>query len=336
MSILNWIGGHSLNFLDKLNWSPHQTPNSGSDCQVNPSSATTISLANATINSLDSNANATLTVAATDTFTIVGAPDAANPTGASTNSGKIVLNSASDLFLDGLFTNAGALYTLGGSDVWVNSSFSNHGAVHQSGDFTVGESHTGAVTNSATWLIAGAVDIAKGVAGGTFNNEGTLTRSGAGVSDVAVATTNSGSVSVNQGLLEFGSTVANAGKMTATGSVLELTRAVSGVGKLDIGTGGVMDILGGKDSGQTVDFLGTGSLKLGSAGVFAGHISDFKGSDLIDLMSTPATSKSFSGGVLTVMDGSIAVAHLHFNGSYSSSSFGLASDGHGGTLVKFV
>ena len=336
MSILNWIGGSSASFLDKLNWSPRVSPNSTSDCQVNPSGATAISVANATINSLDTNANATLTVVATDTFTILGAPDASNATGASTNSGTIALSSACDLFLDGLFTNAGALNTANASDVWVNSSFSNTGKVNQSGDVTVGQTHTGAVTNSATWSISGAHDIAKGAAGGTFTNEGTLTRTGIGVSDVAVATTNSGSVSVNQGKLEFGSTVANTGTMTATGSILELDKAVSGKGALDIGAGGVMDIRRGADSGQTVDFLGTGKLELESAGTFAGHISDFKGNDLVDLVSTIATSESFSGGVLSLFDGSTAVAHLNFNGSYATSCFSLTTDAHGGTLVHFV
>ena len=218
----------------------------------------------------------------------------------------------------------------------MNSSFSNTGQVNQSGDFTVGQTHAGEITNSATWSITGAHDIAKGVAGGTFTNEGTLTRGGTGVSDVGVATTNSGAVSVNQGKLEFSSTVANTGTMTATGSVLELTHAVSGAGALDIGTGGVMDLVRGKDAGQTVDFLGTGKLELESAGTFAGHISDFKGSDLIDLLSMAATRESFSGGVLTVFDGSAAVAHLNFNGSYSTSNFSLASDSHGGTLIKFA
>ncbi len=248
--------------MDKLNWRPQQTPNSTSDCQVNPASTAAISVGNATINSLDTNANATLTVVSTDTLTILGAPDASNATGASTNSGTIALSSACDLFLDGLFTNAGALNTANGSDVWVNSSFSNTGAVNQSGDVTVGQTHAGAVTNSATWSITGAHDIAKGAAGGTFTNEGTLTRSGTGVSDVGVATANSGAVGVKQGKLEFSSTVTNTGTMTATGSVLELTQAVSGAGALDIGTGGVMDIVRGKDAGQTVDFLGTGKLKL--------------------------------------------------------------------------
>jgi hypothetical protein len=285
---------------------------------------------------LDTNANATLTVASTDTFTILGAPDSFNATGASTNSGTLALSSACDLFLDGLFTNAGALNTAAGSDVWVNSSFGNTGKVNQSGDFTVGKTHTGAITNSATWSITGAHDIAKGVAGGSVTNEGTFTRTGTGISDVAVATTNSGSVSVNQGLLEFGSTVANTGTMTATGSVLELTHRVSGVGALDIGTGGTMDIIRGKDAGQTVDYLGTGNLALHTPGTFAGHISGFGGADLIDLVRTAATSASFSSGVLTVSDGSTAVAHLNFNGSYNTNSFSLASDGHGGPLIKFV
>jgi hypothetical protein len=53
-------------------------------------------------------------------------------------------------------------------------------------------------------------------------------------------------------------------------------------------------------------------------------------------LSTPATSASFSSGVLTVLDGSTAVVHLNFNGSYSTSSFSLVSDLHGGTLIKFV
>jgi hypothetical protein len=47
-------------------------------------------------------------------------------------------------------------------------------------------------------------------------------------------------------------------------------------------------------------------------------------------LSTPAISARFSSGVLTVLDGSTAVAHLNFKGSYSTSSFGLASDLHGG------
>ena len=343
MSLLKWIGGHGSNFTTSSNWSPQQTPTSTSDCQVEPLSPVAISAGNVTINSLVTDANVTLSIVPTDTFTILGAHDAANPTGASANGGTISLGSACDFFLDGQFTNAGALNTAAGSDVWVNSTFDNDHTINQSGDFTLGQSHAGTVDNDkgAVWSIHGAVDIAAGpVSGSSFNNAGTLTRNGTGVTDIGVATTNSGQVSVTGGQLEFLSTVANTGAMTATGATLSLDSAVSGVGALDVGTRGIVDVVSGADSGQTVKFLGTGKLELDTAGTFAGHVSGFGGADLIDLASTIATTKSYSGsltsGVLTVFDGSTAVAHLNFNGGYMSSSFSLGSDGHGGTLIHFL
>jgi hypothetical protein len=348
MSILNWIGGDSTNFLDKLNWNPQVVPNKTSDCLVQPSSPVTITVPNVTINSLATSANATLSVVSTDTFTLLGVPDSADPTGASTNSGTILLGSGSDLFLDGIFDNIGTLKTAGGSDVWVNSTFENDLKVSQSGDFTLGQSHVGTVINDtgAVWSIHGAHDILAGaVAGSTFTNMGTLTRGGTGVTDFGVAMTNSGHVTVNGGLLEFRSTVGNTGTMTATGgATLELDRAVSGTGVLDIGTGtgtaGTVNLVTGADKGQTVKYLGTGTLGLEHAGTFAGHISGFGGFDLIDLVSTIANGESYSGtssgGVLTLTDNGTAIAGLNMIGSFTTSSFSLGSDGHGGTLVHFV
>jgi hypothetical protein len=349
MSLLRWIGGHTTNFLDKFNWSPQAVPNKNSDCLVEPTSPVAITVPNdATINSLVTGADATLSVVSTDTLTILGAPDASNPTGASSNAGTISLGSASDLFLDGIFTNTNKLNTVAGSDVWVNSAFHNTGAVRQSGDFTLGQTHAGTVTNAAgaTWSMKGAVDISAGPApGSTFTNAGTLTRSGAGVSDIGVATTNTGHVTVTSGLLDFVSTVVNTGTMTAKGGTLELDRAVSGVGALDIATGslgarGTVDVTRGADKGQTVDFVGAGTLALDTPSTFGGHIKGFAGSDLINLTSTAATSESYSGtssgGVLTVFDGLNPVAHLNMVGSYSTSSFSLSSNGHGGELIHFV
>ena len=173
-------------------------------------------------------------------------------------------------------------------------------------------------------------------AGSTFTNAGTLTRSGNGVTDIGVATTNSGDVNVDSGRLEFVKAVSNTGAMTATGATLALDKAVSGIGALDIGTGGLLDIVRGSDAGQTADFLGTGKLQLESAGTFNGHVSGFGGADLIDLHSLIGTSESFASGVLTVFDGSTAIAHLKFNGAYSTSSFSLTSDAHGGTLIHYA
>ena len=74
----------------------------------------------------------------------------------------------------------------------------------------------------------------------------------------------------------------------------------------------------------------------GAPGGFGGTIAEFATNNSVDLLKTPATSETFAGGVLTVKDGSTVVANLHFAGSYTSSSFALASNGHGGTFIHFV
>ena len=56
--------------------------------------------------------------------------------------------------------------------------------------------------------------------------------------------------------------------------------------------------------------------------------------DLNDINSATATKVSFSGGVLTVKDGSGHTAKLHFSGTYTINNFDLSDDGHGGTLIK--
>jgi hypothetical protein len=57
---------------------------------------------------------------------------------------------------------------------------------------------------------------------------------------------------------------------------------------------------------------------------------------VIDLIGTLADNKSFAGGVLTLSEGATPVAHLDFNGAYSTSSFSLTSDHAGGMLVHVV
>jgi hypothetical protein len=130
------------------------------------------------------------------------------------------------------------------------------------------------------------------------------------------------------------------GATPVTGATLMLDKPVSGVGNLDLGAGGTLALVGGPDAGQTVGFLGnlgiSATLELLTPGDFGGHISGFGGNDLIDLVNTVALNKSFAGGVLTLSDGATPVAHLNFNGAYSTSSFSLSPDHHGGTLVHFV
>ncbi len=245
MSILKWIGGSSDRFNDAGNRKPHRAPSSTSDVVIEPSSPTTIVAATTEINSLVTNADTTLAVGATDVFTIVGVPDAANPTGASTNGGTLSLGQQGELFLDGQFTNKGLLGAGHGSDIVVDGAFTNAGVVDQNGDLTLGDpSHAGTLTNErgATWSIKGDANIDAAI-GSQLTNAGTLTRSGTGVTDVVdVSTTNSGSVNVTSGELDFvsdiGALLSNNGTMTAANATLILDQAVSGVGKLDLGAGG--------------------------------------------------------------------------------------------------
>ena len=312
MSILKWVGGSSHNFGDKENWAPHQAPSSHSDVIIEPSSATTIVAATTEINSLVTDADTALAVGATGIFTIVSTPDAANPTGASTNGGTFSLGQRAELFTDGQFTNAGLLGTGDRSDMIVDGAFTNAGVVDQNGDLTLGDpSHAGTLTNErgATWSINGDANIV-GAVGSRLTNAGTLTRSGTGVTDIiGVSTTNSGSVSVTSGELDFisdtGALLSNTGTMTATDASLILDETVIGVGKLDLGAGGALTLVGGSDAGQTVDFLGkNATLDLVTRGEFGGHISGFGAHDLIDLVDTIVNHESFADGVLTLADGS--------------------------------
>jgi hypothetical protein len=340
MSILKWVGGFSDFFGDEGNWQPHIVPNSTSDVLIEPSSPTTIVAARSEINSLVTDANTTLAVGATGLLTILGVPDASNPTGASLNDGTFSVGQCAELFLDGRFTNAGLLGAGHNSEMFVDGSFTNTGTVNERGDVTLGDTtHAGTLTNvhGATFTFNDAANLLAGAATGSrLTNEGTLTRSGTGVTSIGVVTTNSGNVSVTSGELDFLSSVSNTGAMTATGATLSLDAAVSGVGMLALGAGGTLNLVTGSDAGQTVDFLGNATLNLNAADAFAGHISGFRGNDVIDLVNTLADNKSFAGGVLTLSEGSTPVVHLHFNGAYSTSSFSLSSDHNGGTLVHFV
>ena len=342
MAKVTWTGGSSNSFNDRKNWSPQTVPGATSDVVIAPATATSIVAANDTINSLTTNANTTLSVTATNTFTIIDKITTQNPTGTSINGGTLVLGSAADLFLSGTFENTGVLTTQSASDVWVTGTVVNAGTINQQGDVNVGNATmAGAIveTAGAHWTITGNVDVTGGSApGSSLHNAGSLIRTGAGVTDVGVATINSGNVSVGSGRMEFLRAVTNTGTMSATGAgaSLWIDRAVSGTGDLNISGGGALHLLQGADHGQTVQFLGAGSLDLNAPGVFAGVIAGFGAHDLIDLINTPATGATFASGVLTVHNGAATAASLHFAGNYTGANFHLSSDNHGGTLIHYV
>ena len=120
--------------------------------------------------------------------------------------------------------------------------------------------------------------------------------------------------------------------------MLAIGTDVSGTGKLNIGAASTLWLQAGGASGQTASFLSStsGTLDLSKPSAFLGHIAGFAGADTIDLISSAATTLTYSGSTLTVLNGTTKVASLLFNGSYTLTDFHLGSDGHSGSVITFV
>jgi hypothetical protein len=152
----------------------------------------------------------------------------------------------------------------------------------------------------------------------------------------ATSVVNAGKVSVTSGTLSFLGAVTNSGVMQTTTGDLSLTSSVAGTGTLGVGGTGTLSLLTGTGAGQTVAFSsGTGLLDLSQPLGFLGKIASFGAGDAIDLLKTPETSYKFTSGTLILTSGTKTEASLKFTGSYTSASFSVTSDGHGGTLIKF-
>ncbi len=176
-----------------------------------------------------------------------------------------------------------------------------------------------------------------GATGDGFSNAGTLDQVGPGTADVSVSFTNTGQVFSSAGTLAFLGPVTNNGTMDVTAGRLSLATDVTGTGALQIGASGTLLLLEGAGSGQTVAFTaGAGLLDLEMASTFAGTITGFGGSDVIDLIHGKSTSFTFSGDVLTVKFGRAVIATLNFGSGYAQSDFAVTSDGHNGSFINFV
>jgi hypothetical protein len=132
---------------------------------------------------------------------------------------------------------------------------------------------------------------------------------------------------------------------------LKIDTNVVGFGTIELGVGaptmfssqsGTAEFGGYVGAGETFAFTGavgaTASdvlLQIDVADAFKATIANFTKTDSIKLENTAVTSDSFSGGVLTLIDGSHAVAHLHFSGSYTASDFTTQTVG-GDTLIKLA
>jgi hypothetical protein len=134
------------------------------------------------------------------------------------------------------------------------------------------------------------------------------------------------------------SPVVDKGSIVAKGGTLAFTGTVSGTGTLSMASHASASIAGAL-SVSKLTFLAGGheTAALGKPTSVTSTISGFTlTSDVIDLKGFVANKLSFAGHTLTVDRSGGTAAHLLFAGTYHTSNFTFASDGHGGTNIKFV
>jgi hypothetical protein len=137
--------------------------------------------------------------------------------------------------------------------------------------------------------------------------------------------------------------VVNTGTLETKSGALIIDSPVTGGGDAVI-AGGSLEFTGASDNNVSFGGSATGVLALDQSHSFTGQISGFAAPDQIDLGDIAYSSNTtlsyaadadHHGGVLTVSDGAQTTA-LDFVGSFTATSFALASDGHGGTMLDDV
>jgi hypothetical protein len=210
--------------------------------------------------------------------------------------------------------------------------------VVQAANLTLGSATSLAVAAGESFSLhtgSGGTITLSGAAGDKFSNSGSIANSGVGTADISVAFVNAKSVLAGSGAISFLASVSNTGTMGDGSGKMSFASEVTGTGTLAVGSG-TLTLSDGASSGQSVQFQGlTGLLDLAHPLTFAGLISDFAGSDKIDLLDVAANGFKFTGGVLTIEDGKSTVAALPFVGSYTQSDFAIGSDDHSGTFITF-
>ena len=200
------------------------------------------------------------------------------------------------------------------------SAFNVQGTVCQAGNLTVGDTSNNAasvtVLQSGVWQVGG--NIARGTATASqIINNGLLIRSAdAGTSTIYVTTVDNRMIEAAAGTLDF-------------------TRALSGTGAMKIDANATLESDGGAASGLSLAFNGpSATLALKQAAAFAAKIGGFASGDTIDLLATTATGASVNGAdQLVIVNGTTTVATLQLSGSYAGATFGVGSDGKGGTDI---
>ena len=248
---------------------------------------------------------AVVTIGSGDTFSLTGTGNF--------HAGAIV---------NGAGTMSIANAAIAGLTVGGTATLNDVGTVVQTGAVTVGDNTAAGasltIASGATWNIAGDVGLARGKSTGSgIAVTGTLIKTaGTGKSVVSLKVVDSGLIEVAAGTLDF-------------------TQAVTGKGALKIDASATLELDNTVAKTTTTTFAGSGArLDLKKASKMAGTIAGFMAGDTIDLLKTSVTSVSLNGSdQLVVMNGASTVATLQLAGNYAGQTFGVVSDGHGGSAI---
>ncbi len=180
----------------------------------------------------------------------------------------------------------------------------------------------------------------------TLTNAGTIDAAGT----YALTIDTGSNLVINSGILEasgsggimIASGIVNSGMLWANGATLTVQSAVSGNGTATIDGIGTLDF---KESAIANVIFGSGTggtLKLADSFHFNGTISEFGGSDVIDLADVSPANASISyhenaagnGGTLAISDGAQTL-ELALLGHYSADNFSIVPDQLHGTSITY-
>jgi hypothetical protein len=233
-----------------------------------------------------------------------------------------------------LAVGAGGLTLSGGGVVVLTGAAVSH----------IDAATTGELVNVDNRIVGGGTI---GNAGLTLVNEaaGFITSGGAGgallIDTGANTLDNAGRIEGRQGGTTITGAVDNTGWLIAIGGDLTVEGAVNGSGRALI-YGGTLTF--GSSFDENVKFNESskdgrtgGELVLTDSVHYGGTISGFSKTsstklDLRDIAFSTKTSATFSGGILTVTDGT-HTAKIKLAGDFTGSKWTVSSDGHGGTVV---
>ncbi|MGB9645433.1 MAG: hypothetical protein WCB44_09980, partial [Stellaceae bacterium] len=260
----------------------------------------------------------------------------------SVSTGTLEFDGPSNTFIGTLSGTGTVAFGAGSSQFSINPTIANFlidgGAVTFSNTLSYGGNFSetdGSLTLTGSPTFSGTFALS----GGTVNFSAGQTLTLPTNTSFAGGTVTGGTLALNGNTTVNGSTliqaaVADNGTIAVNAGTLDLSGAVSGNGTIDINNSAGLEFGQASATTQNVVFTSAnGVLKLDQPTVFQSPISGFQTGDTIDFAGLGATAALYSGGDLTLFNGTTPLVQLTVSTPYSRNFFSVSSDGSGGTNV---